>query len=396
MFSFESLKYKTVLKTLSLAFVFIFVISSLCSCSSSTKEDEVVGKVGEYDVCYDEFYFLAASYKEGLEAKYGEYAKLSEADAEKFEGELRELVYSNIVTNYAILSLCAAEDITLDDDGLDKRVDKYIDNLVKSEFGTKKEYKKDLKENYLTDRYVRFTAAVDLLYSGLLAELLEDGKIEDDDEKIKEIIEKEFVRTWHIMISNDAGEDVEANRAKAEEALAKYRDGSMTMYKLIGSAYNEDISITDLDGLYFTRGSLTEEYEDAAFALEVGEVSDVIEAPATSANGKNVTGFYIIQRLELEDEYIKNNLPVLKEKYQNSVIYSMLEEEREGLEFVPNEFALSLDICALEEPYSPTAVITAVVVSAVCVVFAAAAVAVVWVVVVKKKKNKRALAVKKK
>ena len=394
MLKFGSVKYKAIMKAVALALVFVFALSSLCACSSSTDEKKVVGKVGDLEVCYDELYFLASSYKIGLEAKYGEYSSLGEADAKKFTDELRELVYTNIVTNYAILSLCAKEDLSIENKDLDDRVDDYINKMIESEFDSKSEYKANMKEYGLTDRYVRFTAAVDLLYSDLLAELLEDGKIEDDNDKITDLIKNEFVRTWHIMISNDAGEDVEANRAKAEEALAKLRDGSMSMYKLIGSAYNEDFSIGELDGLYFTRGSKTEEYEAAAYALEVGEVSEVIEAPATNANGESVTGFYIIQRLELEDTYITNNLPTLKEQYHDSVMYSMVEAEREALEFVPNDFGKSLDLAALEAPISIAATVRVIVIIAICVVLAGAATAVV-VVIVKKKKNKKALAVKK-
>ena len=145
MLKLGSVKYKAILKAVSLALVFIFALSSLCACSSSPDEEKVVGKVGKYDVCYDELYFLASSYKVGLEAKYGEYAKLGEADAKKFDEELRQLVYTNVVTNYAILSLCEKEDLTLDDDGLDKRVDEYVDKLIESEFGgKKKEYKENL------------------------------------------------------------------------------------------------------------------------------------------------------------------------------------------------------------------------------------------------------------
>ena len=394
MLKFGSVKYKAIMKAVSLALVFVFALSSLCACSSSTDEKKVVGKVGDFDVCYDELYFLASSYKLGLETKYGEYSSLGAPDAKKFADELRELVYTNIVTNYAILSLCAKEDLSIENKDLDDRVDDYINKMIESEFDSKSEYKANMKEYGLTDRYVRFTAAVDLLYSDLLAELLEDGKIEDDNDKITDLIKNEFVRTWHVMISNDAGEDVEANRAKAEEALAKLRDGSMSMYKLIGSAYNEDFSIGDLDGLYFTRGSKTEEYEAAAYALEVGEVSEVIEAPATNANGESVTGFYIIQRLELEDTYITNNLPTLKEQYHDSVMYSMVEAEREALEFVPNDFGKSLDLTALEAPISVAATVRVIVIIVICVVLAGAATAVV-VVIVKKKKNKKALAVKK-
>ena len=160
-----SLKFikKNTAKAIALILVLILSLSVLSSCASS-KNMKVVGNVGEYEVYYEELYFLTTSYKEGLEAKYGAYASLDAENAKKFDDELRELVYSNITTNYAILSLCAENGLTLEDNGLDDRVDEYIDELITYSFGGKKrEYKKSLKEFGLTDHYVRCTATVDIL-----------------------------------------------------------------------------------------------------------------------------------------------------------------------------------------------------------------------------------------
>lgn len=343
---------KHIYKIVSLALACIVALTSLAGCSSaitpSAQDIKVVGTVGAYEVLYEELYFLVNSYRSGLEDKYGEYQKLDAEKAAQFDEELRELVYTNIVTNYAILALCEQNGLTLEDDGLEKRVEEYVEATIEKEFGnSKSEYKKSLEAYGLTDHYFRFTVSVDLLYSDLLTKLLEEGKIEDDDEKIKEIVKNEFVRTWHIMITNDEGESVEDNRKKAEEALAKYRDGSMSMYKLIGSAYNEDYSLTELDGFYFTKGSMEEAYENAAFALEVGEVSDVVEAAGTNTKGESVSAFYIIQRLEIEDDYIEKNLPALEEKYRESVIYTMVEEKGNELSFIPNDYAKSLTLATI-------------------------------------------------
>ena len=42
----------------------------------------------------------------------------------------------------------------------------------------------------------------------------------------------------------------------------------------IGTRYNQDTASCDY---YFMRGYFIEEYENAAFALAIGEVSDVVE-----------------------------------------------------------------------------------------------------------------------
>ena len=367
-------------KIISLLLVLVFAISCLSSCAPAKTKS--VGTVGEYEVAYEELYFLAFSYKKGLEAKYGEYDKLDSEKAKQFEEELNELVYSNIVTNHAILSLCKEEDLTLKSEGLEDRVDEYVEEVIIPQFDLdKNNYKQSLKEKGLTEHYVRFVASVDLLYSDFMRKTLEKSDVANDDVKMKDIIKQEFIRTWHVAVINHEGESVDENRAKAEAALEKYRSGSRSMYKLIGDN-DVDPAIKDLDGIYFVRGSMEETYEQAAFALEVGEVSDVVETDAA---------FYIIQRLELEDNYIDKNLYDLKEKYIGSVIYGMLEEKKSELKFEPNEFAKELDIANLEEP-AGNGLVIALVIGAVAVVVAGGVVGVILV----RKRRTRALIERKK
>lgn len=368
-------------RIISLLLVLVFLVMSLSSCAPA--KTKAVGAVGEYEVAYEELYFLAFSYKTGLEAKYGEYEKLDEGKAKQFRDELRGLVYSNIVTNYAILSLCKEEGLTLKSDGLADRVDDYVEKFIATEFKSDKAaYKNSLKQYGMTEHYFRFVSSVDILYSDLMTKLLEKSDVVNDNEKMKDIVKSEFARTWHIAVINDEGESIEQNRAKAEEALAKLRDGSMSMYRLIGSQYNEDISITDLDGIYFARGSMDEEYEKAAFLLEAGEVSDVVETDGA---------FYVIQRLEIEDAYVEKNLYDLREKYIGSVIYEKLEKKKNELKFEPNGFAQGVDIAALEVPEANGLVI-ALVLGGAALVIAGAVVTVILV----NKRRARALVERKK
>lgn len=395
-------RYKGIVRAMCALLSCVFMLLSFASCSnapiSSSKEAlRVVGTVGSYEVLYDELYFLVNSYRSGLEKKYGEYEKLDAENAKKFEDELREQVYSSVVIHYATLSLCAERGLTLEDEGLEKRVQDYVDSVVDSDFGSSHSaYRESLDDYGLSDRYVRFTAAVDLLYVDLMTKMLEDGLIIDDDESIKQIVKNDFARTWHIMISNDEGESVEENRKKAEEALSKYRDGSMSMYKLIGSVYNEDLSLTDLDGLYFARGSLDEKYEEAAFSLAVGEVSDIVETVGTNAQGQTVDVFYIIQRLEIEDAYVEKNLASLKEKYRESVMYAMLEKRCDELTFIPNDYASSLTLSTLTPPAKAFPIGIVLAVSAVCLVIGAGIACGVVLAVKRGKEKKNAMQIAKK
>ncbi|MFA6525765.1 MAG: peptidylprolyl isomerase [Patescibacteria group bacterium] len=65
-------------------------------------------------------------------------------------------------------------------------------------------------------------------------------------------------------------------KAKAEEALAKIKSGELTFAEA-ALQYSDDATATSGGDLgYFGRGEMVKEFEDAAFGLEVGTVSDIV------------------------------------------------------------------------------------------------------------------------
>ena len=367
---------KRFLRLLSLCIALIICTCFLASCKSPSlspqkKALEAVGTVGEYTVNYEELYFLANNYKkDGMSAD-----------------ELWAVVKENIIMNYAILSLCDEVGVEYDEKSLEEDIQAYIDSSIESDFGGKRSsYISSLKESYMTDHYVRFIARVDLLYSAIQTALIKNGDIVNDEEEIIEYVKENFVRTWHIMIANDQGDDIDQNLEIAEQALADLKADKTTMFKLIGGKYNEDLLIP-ADGYAFARGSMEKAYEDAAFALDVNEYSDVVSAKGELGTGEYVDCYYVIQRLAINDEYINKNFSALYDSYANSVIAAKLEDTRANLEFVPNEYALSLDITDLEEIHAGTDVFVIVII-AVCVL-AAAVVAICIIFIVRHFKNKK-------
>lgn len=330
-----------------IAVVMLIVISTsmLSACSSQpikSGKDALrsVGKVGEYDVTYEEFYFLAQNYSAKLTADHGPNGWSNE--------QLRELINENIVSNYAVMTLAKEAGISIDSDNYKEKVQTALDSYIETDFdGKRSNYKKELKKMGATDNYVRFTLGVNLLYSELTSEYLKSGVLSDEEAFIRKTIKDEFVRTWHIMILDENGSP--ENYKKAEEALKKIKTGT-SMYEMIGSKYNEDFMETSLDGYYFIRGTMDEAYEDAAYDLRINEVSGIVKSIGQNSDGETVDCYYIIQRLALEDHYINKNFDSLKDRYYTSVVYDMVEDLSDSLKFVPNEYYNTLDLLNLEEP----------------------------------------------
>ena len=95
----------------------------------------------------------------------------------------------------------------------------------------------------------------------------------------------EQIRASHILL-NTAGKDEAAVRKQAEDLLAQIKAGADLA--ALATKFSEDPGSKanggDLD--YFGRGRMVPEFENAAFALEIGQTSDIV---------KSQFGFHIIR-----------------------------------------------------------------------------------------------------
>ena len=328
-----------------LALSLLFTTLSLSSCNNKDKLNRtVVGHVGNYEVYYEELRWLTMQYKDLYESSYGEGIWDKEETAEKYRAELEKSVYSAIVSNYTILTLCDDPMLTLNGEKLidinsnsvQEIVNQFINDTLK-EAGGEANYKKELKENYLTDSLYRFITGIDVCENLLFKQYCELRLIDDSNDAAYDYIINNFIRTKHIYIQNDASDDSAANRALAESIRVKLMNGE-DLDTLIEN-YSEDGYMTE-EGYYFTHGQYSKAYEDASFALEIGQVSPVVET---------FSGYYVIQRLELDTEHVMRNLLLgLKDQYLLAVFDKYVEECKATLTFIPNDFGREQDLVKMK------------------------------------------------
>jgi hypothetical protein len=111
--------------------------------------------------------------------------------------------------------------------------------------------------------------------------------------------EPKSIRAQHLLVMHQASRNApptvvrtkEEARARAEEALARVREGA-PMDEIV-ARYSEEPGAAQReppgDLGEFTRKRMVKKFSDAAFKLQVGEVSNVIETEF---------GFHVIKRLE--------------------------------------------------------------------------------------------------
>ncbi len=370
-------------KILCILMALIICVLTLSSCKSAKLTPSKlalteVGKVGDQTVYYEELYYLASAYKSaGMTAE-----------------QLWKVIDSNIITNHAINILCSDLGVSYDEKQLDDDVQAYVDNVVNTDCGSVSAYRDALKENNMTDHYMRFIAKTDLLYEKIPETLALNGELISDKDEFISYVKKNFIRTWHFMIADNKGDDNSKNGQDIHAAHAALVSGTTNIYKLTSGKYdlpngsqNEDVMMP-ADGYAFTRGNMEKAYEDAAFALEVDEYSNVVISKGELANGEYVDCYYVIQRLELGDDYINANYNDLYDSYVSAIAAQKLDEIKSNVTFEANDYARSLDILNLK-PVGIGTDVRAIIIICVCVIAVAGITVATVMIVLHVRKNRR-------
>ncbi len=344
---------KRMTKGLSAILCLIFALS-LLGCSGmrpiKSKEGEldVVGTIGRFNVYYEELRYITVNCKSDMEIIYGKKIWDDPTLAQQYRDELYERVYLGIVSNYyGVLSLAdllyaesGGADAMLGSKEIKKAVQDSIDSTV-SEAGGKSEYRHMLEENAMTDHLFRFYTSVETVASELFFIARDDlGLLDDSDEYTKEYIHSDkFIRTNHIYLEGRT----DKNRILAGQLAKQLKESDQPESELIilKGRYCADWKMITTHGYYFASGNsgCGEEYEDAAFSLKVGECSDVVETD---------TGYYVIMRLEKEEDYMTENFDDFKTQVIGTDFNNSIEAKRAEMSFTANEYGASIDLVTLK------------------------------------------------
>ena len=133
-------------------------------------------------------------------------------------------------------------------------------------FGKEIKIGKQSIENYYTDHMDEFIVAESVRASHILTKNLPVNVDLEDSEKMKKKIEE------------DLKKKKEEARKKAEDILTEVKENGN--FEELAKKYSEDHSNAGIGGDlgYFSRGGMIKEFEDVAFSLNVGEISDVVES----------------------------------------------------------------------------------------------------------------------
>ncbi|MGL5506393.1 MAG: peptidylprolyl isomerase, partial [Paraclostridium sp.] len=272
------------IKKLKCITVASLVAVSMVGCSNSVKDDEVVATVNGKDITVGYYKTTLALQKQAIESMYGPDIWEQEFEkGTKFKDKFKEDVLGQITDIYSIYDEAEKEKLL----GSKEEIDKSFDEMKKV-ISEDKEYEKNLEKIGVNDEYIRNQQAQDIAIKNYKADFEKKTKISDEDaksyyDKNKDEFYVDEVQASHILISTNDENDKPLSEAKkkeakkkAEQILKQVKDGG-DFEKL--AKENSDCPSSEKGGDlgYFGKGEMVPEFDEVAFKLKEGEISDIVE-----------------------------------------------------------------------------------------------------------------------
>jgi peptidyl-prolyl cis-trans isomerase C len=208
---------------------------------------------------------------------------------------------------------------------------------ARERFGSEEKFRDALAQMNVTEEKLRADIGRGLAIQMLVKQEVLD-KIEVSDEEIKTFYDenqklftkKEQIQASHILIKVDADADEAAKaeaRVKIDKAAQRVKDGED--FAAVAREVSEGPSNTKGGDLgYFQRGQMVKPFEEAAFAMEPGQVSDVVET---------TFGYHIIKVFDKKpegtatfDEVEPQIAEYLKKEKSQTAVQAYIEKLKES------------------------------------------------------------------
>lgn len=282
-----NLKRNRSLLLLIIALTVLTVFLGGCqSKGGNTKDGDVVAKVNDTPISYEKYRKNFAMIKYELEASYGDkiWSQIYQ-DKKTFLQVVQENLVERLIRDELLKQYVEKQNIQIDEAAIDAEYQKQVERL-----NTQPEKKKYYEENQIDEAFIREF----FLSSAYMEKFVEDaGKNvtvadEDIEKYIAENNEKYVdyqiqVRARHILVENEEEAKDLANRIRKGENFAE-----------LAKQYSKDTgsAVQGGDLGFFPKGIMVKEFEEMAFSLPVGQVSDPV---------KTQFGYHIIEVLDIQN-----------------------------------------------------------------------------------------------
>lgn len=258
---------------------------SMTACSSDPKDDEVVATVNDKKITVSEFKKELDLNKQAIESMYGE--SIWDKEIEKgvtYKDFFKDSVMDQMINTEILFEQAKKENLLPSKEDVDKQFKEFEKNIEEN-----KAYKDNMKKLGITNEDIKKQQEIGLAIQNYQNNFKKVTKITDEEmKKYYDDNKKEFyedkVKASHILIStvdenNKPLSDSKKAEAKkeAEDILKRAKSGEE--FAALAKEYSDDkgSGANGGDLGFFEKGTMVPEFEDAAWGLKVGEISDLVE-----------------------------------------------------------------------------------------------------------------------
>ncbi len=302
----------------------LITLMLLTACGVKPQDSRVVLKLDDEEIYYDYFRYVFMNTKRDMDGGDASYWQEHPEGA----AELKESVMETLLHYRAIRRLAAAYDIRITK-AQRQAMKAYIAETKAAMTGGEEEYLQSLEEAYMSEYMLYYMQEVTQLWSDLYDYVTDErnGVISCSDEILDADIPQSFRRIRYVYIEKNT-EDPAASKALAESVYEKAQAGED--FCGLVEEYGEDPDMDRLleDGYYYTLGAIDEKVQLAVEALEEGALAPLVTV---------TYGYYVVQRLPLEQSYIEEHYEMLRAQYCARVFNEMLTAETKKVSLVYEE-----------------------------------------------------------
>ena len=352
---------KTTIKLLSLILALVTIAALFASCAVKTTSssegdtdtdtdtdlplDTLVLKIGDFEIDYEYYRYFFLTCKRSMENGDAEFFK---KNPEKLE-DLKADVLNELKYEASVISLANKYGVSVSDEDyleIDSMI-AYYDSMYKASYDMS--FEEYAAMYYMTLNFYREFYAYNNCLSAYVYEHIADPANNLVPTPTQEDLDNAmngYVRVKHILVSEPTEEEGEEEGTSDEKtglelaewicselsAVTDY-DARLERFNELEALYNEDEGMDDELGYYMTTGQMVEEFEKAAFSLEVGEVSKPT---------KSTYGYHVIFRLKPDNAYVEENM------YPYYAANKIILENEETLTVTETDFYKNITIDSIK------------------------------------------------
>jgi foldase protein PrsA len=299
-------------KVLALTLALTLTALTLLGCEKAPSvEENVIAIVNDEKVLSEDFDRSFAMIERTYVELYGDEVWQTKKDGKTLKKLVEESMLDSLIEEKLIVGHVKSTGYTHDTADIDKGYEDYM-----AEASGDEELMKFLEENLIDEKFIKSEIEIQK-YIEKFDDLIGNVIVEDPN-KLKEIYDTYPIQVdvSHILISKE-------DKKKAEELLEQISNGADFAEIAKANSIDKESAKNGGNLGLFPRGKNPPEFERAAFSLDPGQISELIE----SDFGYHIIKVNDIQTLKQYEEAGAESVNV--DVYKNSIISMVKEEARQ-------------------------------------------------------------------